>query len=180
MSSEIRMLLDRIVLLERVVERQATRMNNMIREARVVSVDHQTGTAIVDAHGVETAPVPWIQQAGSIVDWDPPAVGQRMVLFSPCGDLARGFLMPGGYTDDVGQPDNEGEMSSRTVGGTKIETRSDQHMVTTPTFRIKGHLIVEGDVDFSAGHVHHNGKSIGDDHKHGGIVPGQDLTDVPA
>ncbi len=181
----LRILVDRLTFLEQVVERQGSRMNNMIREAKVIEVDVETGTARVDAHGVETDLVPWLQYAGSIVDWDPLSVGQRVMFFSPNGDPAKGFILPGGYTDEAPQPHQEGEMSSRTIGGTKLETRADSHSLETETYRIKanveieGNVIIKGNVDFSDGYVKHNGTVIDDTHRHGGIVKGGDITETP-
>lgn len=167
-------LVGRITHLERVVNRMAARQNNLIREGRVLSVDFEKGLAVVEAQGIETQPVPWLQQAGSIVDWEPPAVGQRMVLFSPSGDIGRGFLLPGGYTDQVGQPSQEGASFLRQIGDTKVWGNGNSYNIETGTFTIRGDLLIEGSI------LIHNGKNIGHDHLHTGVIPGGSLTGVPA
>src|SRR6218665_1800777 len=120
-------LLNRIAHLERVVSGMARQQNNLIREAKVVEVDFEKGLAVVEAHGVKSEPIPWLQHAGSVVDWEPPKVGQRMVMFSPSGNLARGFLLPGGYTDDVEQPSQEGASFLRQIGDTKLFGSADSY-----------------------------------------------------
>lgn len=173
-------LLDRIEHLERVVQRLAMRNNNMIREAKVMEVDYEKGLAIVEAHGVQSKPIPWLQQAGDIVDWDPPAVGQRMVMFSPSGDIGRGFLLPGGYTESVRQPHQSGKSWGRNLGGTKIFADESSYNVETGTFYIKANIVIEGDVTISGDVLTHNGKNVGHDHQHKDVTPGPALTGPPA
>lgn len=171
-------LIDRLTSLERLVVRQQMRINNMMREAKVLEVDPSTGLAIVDAHGVVSRPVPWLQQAGDIVDWEPPAVGQRMVMFSPNGDLGRGFLLPGGFTDQVGQPYQEGAMFGRSIGDTKISGTGSGYMVETPTFTIKANVVIEGDVRISGSSLLHNDKNVGSSHRHPESIGS--ITDPPS
>ncbi|THK38656.1 hypothetical protein EHS39_09115 [Ensifer sp. MPMI2T] len=172
-------LLDRIERLERVVQRQSMRINNMIREAKVMEVDYEKGLAIVEAHGVESKPIPWLQQAGDIVDWDPPAVGQRMMMFSPTGDIGRGFLLPGGYTESVRQPHQTGASWGRNLGNTKIFADEDSYDVETGTFYIKANIVIEGDVTITGSTLTHNGVNVGSTHKHKDSMPGPAQTGTP-
>lgn len=169
----------RMEYLERTVARQAMQINNLFREGQVKEVDFEKGLAIIDAHGVDSKPVPWLQQAGSIVDWDPPSVGQRMVLISPGGDPGKGFLLPGGYTQQVPQPHQTGATFGRNLGGTKIFGTDNTYDIETGTVRIKANVIIEGNLDINGGGVKNNGTDIGDSHKHGGVLRGGALTDPP-
>lgn len=166
-ESLFRALLKRLEYLERIVSRQTMMINNLIRDANVLDVDLTKGVAIVDAHGIEVE-APWLQQAGDIVDWDPPSKGQRMMLFSPNGDPGRGFLMPGGYTEKKPQPYHEGEMFARTIGRTKITGSGSGYQVETGTFTIKGNVVIEGNIS-SQGTVTNNGKNIGSTHTNAGL-----------
>lgn len=159
-------LIDRITQLERIVSRQQMRINNILREAKVLEVDTQNGLAIVDAHGVVSKPIPWLQQAGDIVDWEPPAAGQRMVMLSPNGDVGRAFLLPGGFTEAVGQPYSDGAMFGRQIGGTKLSGSASGYMVETQTFTIKANVVIQGNVDISGGRLTHNGVNVGSSHTH--------------
>ncbi len=165
-------LIKRIVQLERVVQRQQMRMNNMIREAKVLEVDPATGMAIVDAHGIVSPPIPWLQQAGDVVDWEPPRRDQRMMMFSPNGDMGRGFLLPGGFTEQIGQPYQEGAMFARMIGATKLTGTASGYMVETPTFTIKANVLIEGDVQINGSSLRHNDKNIGSTHTHVTAPPG--------
>lgn len=172
-------LINRIEHLERVVQRLSMRANNMIREGKVTEVDYENGLAVVDAHGVISKPIPWLQQAGDIVDWDPPAVGQRMVMFSPTGDIGRGFLLPGGYTDSVRQPHQSGQSWGRNLGGTKIFGDGSSYNVETGTFSIKANVVIEGNVTITGDVLTHNSKNVGHDHTHSGVRSGPANTGPP-
>lgn len=159
-------LVNRITQLETIVSRQGMRINNIMREARVLEVDPHSGLAIVDAQGVISKPIPWLQQAGDIVDWEPPAKDQRMMMFSPNGDIGRAFLLPGGFTEAVGQPYDQGAMFGRQIGGTKLSGSASGYMVETQTFTIKANVVIQGDVDISGGRLTHNGVNVGSTHTH--------------
>lgn len=162
-------LLDRIGSLESVVQRQQVRLNNMFREGTVKSVDEKAGTAIVDAHGVESKPSPWLTQAGEINEWTPLSEGQRVVLISPGGDMGRSFIMPGGYTDDVKAPDDTKAQKRVTIGGAVI-THSAEGLVIEvggTSFRFTGDGFEQ-----IGGEQKHNGLNVGSTHVHGGVVPG--------
>ena len=175
-----RQLVQRIEGCERVIARQQSLINNLVREAKVVDVDAANGLAVVDAHGVISKPIPWLQQAGSIVDWEPPAKGQRMVMISPNGDIGRGFLLPGGYTESVPQPYGEGAMFGRHIGATKIYGSDGAYNIETGTFTIKANIVIEGNVRINGASLTHNGKNVGSDHNHTGVMPGGALTGPPS
>ncbi|MCO5730083.1 hypothetical protein [Rhizobium sp. SSA_523] len=162
-------LIDRIATLESTIQRLQIRQNNMFREGVVTSVDEETGTAIVNAHGVESKPSPWLTQAGEINEWVPLSVGQRVVLVSPGGDMGRSFIMPGGYTDAVKAPDNTKAQKRVKIGGAII------------THSAEGLIIEVGGVSYkftgsgfeqSGGSQTHDGKNVGSTHVHGGVLPG--------
>lgn len=162
-------LIARIENLERVNERMSIRMNNMIREASVVSVDHDAGTVVVSAHGLESRSVPWATQAGHARDWEPPKVGQRVTLFSPGGDVNRAFVMLGGYTDDAPSPSNSPDSYVRKMGSTTITTGPEGYSLETGTITLKGNVVIEGNVSItgnitSTGSVTNNGKDVGSTH----------------
>lgn len=170
-------LIRRIEQLEQIADRQEVRMNNFIREARVKEVDYENGTAIVDAQGVESFSVPWLEQAGDVVEWNPITAGQRVMLFSPSGDMSRAFIMPGGFTDDVPQPHNKGGEKRVKIGDCVI-TQSASGL----TFEIGGtkYEFTGDGFTQTGGKQKHDGKDVGSTHIHGGVAPGGSTTDVPA
>ncbi|WP_187967856.1 phage baseplate assembly protein V [Aquibium microcysteis] len=169
-------LIDRIEALERKAARLDARVNNVVREGRIVEVDNAKGTVRVDAHGIETGYVPMMQQAGEVNEWTPMAVGQRVVLISPSGDVSRSFAMPGGYTDEVSQPHDKGAEKRITIGsavltftgdGLTIETGGAKFELTSAGFKQTG------------GRMEHDGLDVGTTHTHGGITRGGANTDPP-
>lgn len=172
-----RRLLERVELLERMVRRQGVRMNNMLREGVVKKVDFEKGLAIVDAHGVETKPLPWFEQAGDVNEWTPLSVGQRVMLVSPDGDPGKAAIMRGGFTDDTPQPHNKGAEKRTTIGDCTV-TQSGESLVVVIggcTFTFNGAGFTQ-----TGGRMEHDGRNVGTDHVHGGIVPGGANTAIPA
>lgn len=162
-------LLDRIGTLESTVQRQQVRINNMFREGTVKSVDEKTGTAIVDAHGVESKPSPWLTQAGDINEWTPLSEGQRVVLISPGGDMGRSFIMPGGYTDEVKAP-HDAKAQKRVKIGNAVITHSGDGLfieVGGASFQFTG-----AGFEQIGGEQKHDGLNVGSTHVHGGVIPG--------
>ena len=121
----IEALVNSVRQLEKVVNRQEVRLNNMFREGSVKEVDYSKGLAVVDAHGVESKEVPWMEPAGDIVEWTPVSQGQRVMLVSPGGQSGRGFIIPGGYTDSVPQPHTEGATKRIKIGATQHTLSTD-------------------------------------------------------
>lgn len=178
-----RRLLDRIELLERTLQRQQVRMNNMFREGEVKSVDPEKYTAIVEAHGVESKPSPWLQQAGDINEWTPLSKGQRVVLVSPGGDVGRSFIIPGGFTDQVPQPHDK-EAEKRVKIGNAVITHSASGFVlevdgTKFEFTADGFKQTGGDQTHDGGKQLHNDVNVGSDHVHGKVTPGGGDTGEP-
>lgn len=166
-------LLERIELLERTIESLSVGQNNLIREASVLSVDTEKKVAVVEAQGLESIEVPWVTQAGTVVDWEPPKVGQRMLLISPGGNVGRAVLLPGGYTDDATHPSSDGNGFGRIIGNTKIFGTDGTYDIETNTFTVKANIVFEGNMslkgDFtSVGSMTNNGKNVGSSHTNAG------------
>lgn len=72
------------------------RIENMIRLGTVAEVDHAGVRVRVATGGLSTDWLPWLhRRAGSTRDWDPPTVGELVVILSPSGDPAVGVVLPG-------------------------------------------------------------------------------------
>jgi len=172
----IRMLVDRIENLERFVSRQSVKMNNMFREGEVMSVNPTNGTGVVNAQGIETPESPWMQQAGAINDWVPLSVGQRVLYVAPGGDLGRGFIIPGGFSDANPQPHNQLAEARRKIGNCEVTQSSSGLLIkaggTTYEFAAGGFTQIGGS-------QRHNDKNVGDSHTHGGVFSGPSNTSVP-
>lgn len=116
----------RLAALEAENERLRLRLDNMIREGRVTKVDPQKARAEVDMNGLASDELPWAQRNGSIRDWDPPAVGERVVVLSPTGDPGLGIVFPGGPSDQFPPPHDKGAEFFKTVGSASILMTGDK------------------------------------------------------
>lgn len=86
------------------------RLAMMIVPGTIKSYDPKADTAQVnyaldkDGKDVTTHDVPNGGHAGTAKSWRPLKPGQQVTLFSPSGDLANAFLMPGGFHDQNKAP----------------------------------------------------------------------------
>lgn len=119
----------RLELLERA-------MANLVREGRIAAADYEKALVEVEMDGLPSRQIPWVQRAGEVSDWDPPSVGERVIVLSPNGDPARGLAMPGGWTDQFPAPDSKGGNRTITTKG-EFKVSSDEGM----TFDGKGKIV---------------------------------------
>lgn len=80
-------------------------LNNLIRLGTIAEVDPVAVRVRVQTGDNETDWLPWITaRAGTTRDWDPPTVGEQVVLFSPAGDLAQALVLAGINTEQHPAP----------------------------------------------------------------------------
>lgn len=89
-------------------------LSNMLIAGTVESVDHAAATCRIRSGDWVSAPVPWASLgAGQVRNWRPPSVGEQAMLMSPSGDPANGFALPGFYTDQhKNANDNSGDVTA--------------------------------------------------------------------
>jgi len=126
MSAEARRIAKAIGHLTLQVEETQRRLANIMRPAKVLKVDAAKGLVKVDAGGLKTHWVPWTEVAGDISSWSPPSVGQQVHLFSPSGDTANGWIMPGGFSDANPQKHNSGSEYKLTVGNASFLVKNGE------------------------------------------------------
>lgn len=178
----VQRLLERLVTVEKIVNRQEVRINNLFREGTVKEVDYEKGVAVVDAHGVESKEVPWMEPAGDIVEWTPVSQGQRVVLVSPGGQPGKGFIIPGGFTDQVPQPHNKGATKRIKIGDSQITMDGEGFVLeaggSTLTINASGitatvggvtYAITGGGTSQTGGQQTHDGIDVGKTHTNGGL-----------
>lgn len=138
-------LLQRIEFLESVVDDLSRKSNNMLREAKVLEVYPEEGLVEVEAHGVKTEKVPWLQRAGDINEWEPPTKDERVIVISPTGDVAKGLVLPGGYSDKFPQPHNKGSEFYRKVKGASILQKDGLVHIKATKIVLEGDCYVGGE-----------------------------------
>jgi phage baseplate assembly protein V len=110
----------RLAALEAENERLRLRLDNMIREGRVTKLDPEKARVEVDMNGLASDELPWSERNGASRSWDPPAVGERVVVLSPTGEPGLGIVYPGGPSDQFPQPHNKGAEFYKTIGASSI------------------------------------------------------------
>jgi phage baseplate assembly protein V len=178
-------------------------VSQILREARVVSVDREQATCVVaigdpDEDGeVETDDIPWLcSRAGETIVWSPPSEGEQGLLLCPDGDIAQGLFLPGIYSTDFPAPGTGTREFIRFADDAEFgyDPESSEADVTLPaggklTIVADGGVKIEGDVEID-GDVTVNGKidATGDvtgdgvslsTHTHGGVQGGSSSTGGP-
>lgn len=170
--------------LVREVEELRRRMENIMRPAKVAEVRHSDGRVKIRAGDWTSDWLPWTELSGGIKTRNMPTAGQEVVGFFPSGELAAGFVMPGHFTSQNQPPVAAGGESVFTRGSV-TQTITDSRMtIEAPEIVLKAGgttITISGDgYTQTGGHKKHDGKNVGKDHVHGGIVPGGADTDVPS
>jgi phage baseplate assembly protein V len=123
------MLTDRLRQIEAVVEDHSRRMNNMMREGKVVETFPKEGLVRVEMDGMRSKKVPWATRAGDIKHWSPPRVGERIMLFSPTGEPGQGVVYPGGYSDEYNENHDKDSEDVLTIGNSKIHVKDGEIVI---------------------------------------------------
>lgn len=180
------------------------RRRNARRTGTIDEVDTKKGLArvtLVDDGDKKfrTGWLPWKEIAAGMTSTHiPPIVGQQVDVLSENGDLTDGVIDFSIHSNANKRP-HDGPQAvivhgntriTLDEGTTQIET-SDVVTINVPKTHITGDLEIDGNfltkgngetrgsVDFKGGYVRHNGKNIGDSHKHTGVKSGGDVSSVP-
>lgn len=129
-----------------------------------------------DGNDVLSPWAPYKQTAGAMKFHNPPSEGQVMVIRTEGGDVQQGLAEPFRWNDDNPDPSDAADAHVLTFGNVRVDLSGDAVVVTVGGVTMQ----ISGDgVAVTGGEVRHNGKDIGDTHKHGQVVTGVDETDVP-
>jgi len=73
------------------------RVSNLVRSGIIESIDYIKYKCRVRINGVLlTDPIPWIEcRAGKNKTWNPPSLGEQVVVFCPSGELDNGYVLTG-------------------------------------------------------------------------------------
>lgn len=83
------------------------RIENLLRIGIVAEVDVDNALVRVDSGGLKTQWLPWFERrAGKTRTWDPPTVGEQVLILSPSGELAAGIVLVGIYSAAHDAPDD--------------------------------------------------------------------------
>jgi phage baseplate assembly protein V len=126
------------------------RLNNLARYGVVAEVDYTGETAGFPAVRVDMQDgalrsdwVPWFTpRAGADVVWDPPTVGEVVMLLAPSGELANGVAIPGMFSDGNANGDRAALHRRTYSDGTVVEHDSDNHTLTIDTTASTGSVVI--------------------------------------
>ncbi|WP_136067090.1 phage baseplate assembly protein V [Modicisalibacter radicis] len=89
-------------------------LHNLIRLGTIAAVDHAAARVRIQSGKLLTDWLPWIEsRAGTTRDWDPPTVGEQVIVFSPGGDPRSGIVLTGIFSDASPAPANSGDLWRR-------------------------------------------------------------------
>lgn len=82
------------------------RLENMIRIGTIAEIDHAARRVRVDSGSLTTDWLKWrVGRAGATRTWEPPTIGEQVMILSPSGELANGIVIPSIYSDAHDAPD---------------------------------------------------------------------------
>jgi phage baseplate assembly protein V len=182
----------------------ARMLENLIRFGVIAVVQMEPPRVKVKTGELTTAWLPWIApRAGTDQVWDPPTVGEQVMLFSPSGQLANGVVFTGLFSDHIPANGNRPGLHRRTYAdGTVIEYDSVAHhlnatlpdggttnLTSTGGINIVGPITHHGDYTQTGNQNVTGTVTVTEDvvaagislveHPHGGVMPGSGKTWKP-
>ncbi len=135
------------------------RIANVHRPGKVSKLDPKKGLFKMkyakdeDGQDIESPWIPWTQRAGGSKgqnSWDPPAIGEQMIMHSPSGDITEAsWGSPGGWSNDNPQVHNKSGEEKYTVGAhTSRHMTGDAVGYKTKKFKIDAEIV---DIEASQG-----------------------------
>lgn len=109
------------------------RVANGVRFGKVMEVDHANARVRVKSGDIETTWLPWSTGRAHPAKrrWDPPAVGEQVVVLSPGGDLRQGVAMVGVFQDTAAAPSASADKDTTLYGdGALVEYDRASHTYT--------------------------------------------------
>lgn len=163
------------------------RVENLIRPGKILEVKLPEARARVKIGEVETAELPWLERrAGKDRTWWSPEEGEQVLVLSPSGELAAGFILPAIYTEENAAPADAANIAKVEFDdGSVVEFDRDQSRllirVGTGKVRIEGDVEVEGEMTATGEITAKAGAGSVElsTHKHGGVDPGGGQTGTP-
>lgn len=109
------------------------RTANAIRVGTIMAIDLAKARVRVKSGDIESAWLPWSTGRASAAKrrWDPPEVGEQVVMLSPSGDMRQAVVLTGVYKASAAAPSDSGDKDATVYGdGTTIEYDRASHTLT--------------------------------------------------
>lgn len=142
------------------------KIGGVVRHGTVAEVNPAEGWCRLDwGDGFLSPKITYAQTGGALKLHNAPSVGQAMTAIAPTGDLRQASAHPLGFSDGNPSPSTDGAAHVLTLGGLTV-TISD------------GKVTINGDIE-TFGDLINDGKNVGHDHTHSGVMSGPDSTGTP-
>lgn len=147
----------------------ARMLENLIRFGVIAAVQMEPPRVQVTTGTLTTAWLPWLAlRAGADREWDPPTLGEQVMLFSPSGQLANGIVVTGVYSDHIPANGNREGLHRRTYAdGTVIEYDSVAHHLNatladggTTNLISKGGINLVGDITHQGDYIQTGNQTV--------------------
>lgn len=142
------------------------RLENLIRIGTIAEIDHARRRVRVKSGELLTQWLMWrTDRAGATRSWNPPTVGEQVMILSPSGELGNGIVIPSIYSDPFDSMSSEPDLhiveypdgarilynhqtSELLATGIKTATVTASERVTadTPLTHCTGSAIVDGNL----------------------------------
>lgn len=173
-------------------------IENLIRLGTVAEVDHgslpdkRPARVRVQSGELLTGWLPWAAlRAGTTRDWDPPTVGEQVLVLSPSGQTAQGIAITGLFSALIPANGDRAGLHRRTYpDGAVVEYDSEAHqlLATLPAggrveivapggFKLQGDVDIDGLVTVTRDVVAAGISLV--KHPHGGVQIGNAKTGAP-
>lgn len=173
-------------------------IENLIRLGTIAEVDHgslqdkRPARVRVQSGDLLTGWLPWAAlRAGTTRDWDPPTVGEQVLVLSPSGQTAQGIAITGLFSALIPANGDRAGLHRRTYpDGAVVEYDSEAHqlLATLPAggrveivapggFKLQGDVDIDGLVTVTRDVVAAGISLV--KHPHGGVQAGNAQTGAP-
>lgn len=127
------------------------RIHNVVRVGEIHAADYAAARVRVKMGDIITAWLPWMtHRAGNDRTWHAPEVGEQVVVVSPSGDLAMGFVMPSVFQNDFPGPENVATKATTIYddGATfQYDREAHKWTINIPAGEVSVDLTTGGDVN---------------------------------
>lgn len=147
-------------------------LENLIRTGTVAQIQHGKPPRVrIAAGGITTDWLPWVERrAGKTRTWNPPTIGEQVLLLAPSGELRNAIIIAGIPSDDLDVPSHSPDETvtlypdgattrydhargALEVTGVKtvVLQAGEAVVVDAPLSTFKGKVTVEGLLTYQAG-----------------------------
>lgn len=180
------------------------RLDNLLRIGEIKEIDYSTGRCRIKSGGLVSDWLPWLTlRAGQTRTWNPPTIGEHVVILSLSGELNSAIVLLGLNSPTFAAPShNKNETvtdypdgarivynhktSALHISGIKVATiqAQNQVIINCPNTLINGEVTINGGLIINGAMTQQDGSLTSNgiifaQHTHSGIKTGEERTGLP-